>query len=121
MATKYSWIGIITFVVFVFLFIFRKRTGLLRYFRSLKEGHSGFGGGHGGSHQGHGGSHPSHGGDRGWVYGRGYYNRGVYWSDNGGSSDNTSWWWFPNWYFWFYPYETREIVIVPPEYEYYHY
>ena len=90
------------------------------YFLSkVKEGHRG---GHGSGGHGSGGHGSRHGysGDRGWVYGKGYYNAGYYWNNETISTNGSdSWWysWYPYFFYWYPPQE--EIIVLPYESVYY--
>jgi len=73
----------------------------------VKEGYgSGRGSGHGSRCLGLGRGYSE---DRGWVYGKGYYNAGHYWNNRDASSKDggNSWiWWYP---------PKEEVIIVPYE------
>jgi hypothetical protein len=55
--------------------------------------------------------------DRGWVYGRGYYNSGHYLGNEGGSTSSNSWLWYPSIFYLFPP--QKEIIVRPYQSVYY--
>jgi len=104
----------------------------------VKEGANGGRGGGGHMHGGRGaggnagvrdgnmhGGRTGYSGNRGWIYGKGYYNNGeqVVYNRDYTFEDGWLWWWYPMWlrlYTYVFPYSGEKVIVVYPGYDYYH-